>query len=152
MPATLIRMSIRPNFSTQALIMASAALKSATLPYWATAWTPSALHSLTVWSAGDVLAPLPSVPPPRSHATMLAPSLASDSDTALPMPLPAPVTTAFLPLSLLAILDPPSRSNRSTSLLLHFRLRGGSRWSRVDITLEYLVRCERRLDHIHVPW
>ena len=53
----------------------------------------------TRWAA-DASAPAPSVLPPRSLTTTLAPSLANSRECSRPIPRPAPVMMAILPSSL----------------------------------------------------
>src|SRR5512136_1050633 len=69
----------------------------------ATASILSLLISTTTSSAGEVYAPEPSVAPPRSFTTTLAPCEAKARASPRPMPRPAPVTIATLPASLLSI-------------------------------------------------
>src|SRR5213080_3934350 len=103
MPALFTRMSIAPNSLTAVSTMRSAAAKSATLSALATARPPRARIASTTSSATRREAPRPSTSAPRSLTTTAAPSAASSSAMARPMPRPAPVTTAALPSSRFAM-------------------------------------------------
>src|SRR5262249_33219915 len=69
----------------------------ATLLPSATAAPPAATISAATSAAGAASAPSPSIDPPRSFTTTLAPRAASRSACARPIPRPAPVTTATRP-------------------------------------------------------
>src|SRR5882757_3979275 len=83
-------MSRPPNFSTAAPTKRSAKPGSETLPLTAIASPPAALISATTASPGAAS---------RSLTTTLAPSLASFSAMARPMPRPDPVMSETFPLS-----------------------------------------------------
>ena len=88
MPATLTRMSSRPNSSMAVWTRLSAAAKSAMSAPLATALPPASAISATTSCAGPVSCPEPSTAAPRSLTTTEAPSLASSLATDLPMPRP----------------------------------------------------------------
>src|SRR5438034_1932039 len=69
---------------------------TATSPTAACAWPPAFSTSATVSSAALLL---------MSHTTTRAPSAAKRTAASRPMPMPAPVISAVLPLSLSGILD-----------------------------------------------
>ena len=100
MPALLTRMSRRPNCSTAVSTSACAPAVVATSLVSATAAPPAATISAATSDAGPASAPTPSIEPPRSLTTTLAPRSASRSACARPMPRPAPVTTATRPSKL----------------------------------------------------
>jgi hypothetical protein len=64
----------------------------------ATAIDPNSLISCTTSSA-TLPPPDPSLSPPRSFTTTLAPSFARSKQISFPMPLPAPVTIATFPFN-----------------------------------------------------
>src|ERR1039458_6538767 len=99
MPALLTRMLSLPKLSIAHSMIRLAALKSVTLSKLATASPPAERISLTTSSAGERDCPVPSKWPPRSLTTTLAPCLASNNASSRPMPRPAPVITATLPVS-----------------------------------------------------
>src|SRR2546430_1833890 len=86
MPALFTRMSIAPNSLTAVSTMRSAAAKSATLSALATALPPRVRIASTTSSATRREAPRPSTSAPRSFTTTAAPSAASSSAIARPMP------------------------------------------------------------------
>ena len=71
--------------------------QSVTLASLAMASPPMASISATTSSAGVESAPVPSVAPPRSFTTILAPSAAISRACSRPMPRPAPVMIATRP-------------------------------------------------------
>jgi hypothetical protein len=89
--ALLTMMSRPPNFSTAAPTKRSAKPASDTLPLMATASPPAAMISAATASPGAAS---------RSLTTTLAPSLASFSAIARPIPRPDPVINATFPASL----------------------------------------------------
>src|SRR5580765_9065217 len=97
-PALLTRMSTRPKRSTACSTMRPAPAKSATFSPFATASPPSASISRTTSCAGPSSAPSPASDAPRSLTTIFAPARASASACSRPIPRPAPVTIATLPL------------------------------------------------------
>src|SRR5579863_8923823 len=99
MPALLMTMLSLPKLSTAQSTIRLADLKSVTLSKLATASPPADRISLTTSSAGDRDWPVPSKCPPRSFTTTLAPCFASNNASSRPMPRPAPVITATLPVS-----------------------------------------------------
>ena len=115
MPALLTRMSRRPNVSTASATMRPAASKSVMSAPLTMASPPFASISATTSFAGPRSAPEPSVPPPRSFTTTLAPSDASISACSRPMPRPAPVTIATRPAHSPAIDPCPSDLVRAPS-------------------------------------
>src|ERR1039457_6657855 len=76
------------------------------LPKLATASPPAERISLTTYSAEERDCPVPSKWPPRSLTTTLAPCLASNNASSRPMPRPAPVITATLPVNSAIFLIP----------------------------------------------
>ncbi len=99
MPATLTRTSSRPNCSMAVLTRSPAAAWSEMSAPLATALPPAAPISAATSRAGPASRPEPSTAAPRSLTTTQAPSLASSFATDLPIPRPAPVTTATRPSS-----------------------------------------------------
>ena len=97
MPATLTRMSSRPNSSMAVWTRFSPAAKTEMSAPLATALPPASAISATTSCAGPESCPEPSTAAPRSLTTTEAPSLASSLATDLPMPRPAPVTIATRP-------------------------------------------------------
>src|SRR5438309_4383805 len=100
MPALLIKTSTRPNRSTAASTSACAPGGVATSLVSAMAAPPAATISEATADAGSASVPSPSIEPPRSLTTTLAPRSPSSSAYARPMPRPAPVTTATRPSKL----------------------------------------------------
>src|SRR5438309_1218025 len=98
-PALLTRTWRPPKASTAALMSRWPASQSATLSALAMASPPMALISSTTCWAGVRSSPEPSMAPPRSLTTTLAPSEANSSACSRPMPRPAPVMTATRPSS-----------------------------------------------------
>src|SRR5271163_2817274 len=96
-PALLTRMSSPPNSSIACRTTLSAPLQVETFSVLTTAVPPAALISAATSCAGPVSAPSPSLLPPRSLTTILAPSLANSSACERPMPRPPPVITATRP-------------------------------------------------------
>src|SRR4051794_5663200 len=93
MPALLIRTSRPPKLSMAVFTKRSAPSHVEMSSPLATASPPIALISFTTSSAGPVVGvPDPSISPPRSLTTTLAPCSASISACSRPMPRPAPVT------------------------------------------------------------
>src|SRR6202046_5169337 len=99
MPALFTTMLSLPKLSTAQSTIRFAALKSVTLSKLATASPPAERISLTTSSAGERDCPVPSKCPPRSFTTPFAPCLASSNASSRPMPRPAPVITATLPVN-----------------------------------------------------
>ena len=99
MPATLTRMSSRPNSSMADSTSFSAAVKSEMSAPLAMAFPPASPISATTSCAGPESCPEPSTAAPRSLTTTAAPSPASSVATDLPIPRPAPVTIATRPFS-----------------------------------------------------
>src|SRR5437660_11133689 len=97
MPALLTRTWRPPKASTAALMSRWPASQSATLSALAMASPPMALTSSTTCWAGVRSSPEPSMAPPRSLTTILAPSLANSSACSRPMPRPDPVMMATRP-------------------------------------------------------
>src|ERR1700692_3173711 len=98
-PALLTRMSRPPNSSIACRTTLSAPLQVETFSVLTTAVPPGAVLSFATSGAVPVSAPSPSLLPPRSLTTTLAPSLANSSACSRPMPRPAPVMTATRPSS-----------------------------------------------------
>ena len=92
MPALFTSTSRPPKVSTAVLISRCAPCQSETSSPFDTASPPMALISSTTSWAGPVDAPVPSISPPRSLTTTLAPCSASIKACSRPMPRPAPVT------------------------------------------------------------
>src|SRR5436309_263452 len=109
MPALLTRMWRSPKASTAELIRRWPPSQSATLSALATASPPIALISSTTCSAGVRSSPVPSMAPPRSFTTTLAPSWANSSACSRPMPRPAPVMMATRPSRAPMVQTPPPR-------------------------------------------
>jgi hypothetical protein len=99
-PALLTTMLSLPKLSIAQSMIRLADLKSVTLSKLATASPPAERISLTTSSAGERDCPVPSKCPPRSFTTIFAPCLASNNASSRPMPRPAPVITATLPVKL----------------------------------------------------
>ena len=97
MPALLISTSTLPKASMPVATSFSAPAKSLMSSVLATAWPPAATISSTTCWAGPTSSPVPSMEPPRSFTTMLAPWADSSSACSRPMPRPAPVTMATRP-------------------------------------------------------
>ena len=89
-----------------------------------TASPPAARISATTSSA-ILPVPVPSVLPPRSFTTTLAPSRAISFAISAPIPRPAPVTTAIRPSSLPMLLSPVC-SRFSSMRGYQTSVRGGS--------------------------
>src|SRR5215208_2113199 len=106
MPALLITMSTRPNAARAVSTIAWPPSAVATVLVSATATPPRPSISLTVCSAGPADEPVPSVAPPRSLTTTLAPREASSSACSRPRPPPAPVTMATLPSKRMSPMGP----------------------------------------------
>ena len=101
MPALFTRMSMRPKAAMASSAMLLAPSRSATDALLAMAAPPNPAISATTASAASP-APVPSTPPPRSFTTTFAPRLANSIAWQRPMPPPAPVTIATLPLNSLS--------------------------------------------------
>src|SRR5579884_270678 len=99
MPALLTSTCRSPKASMAELIRRWPPSQSATLSALAMASPPMALISSTTCWAGVRSSPEPSMAPPRSLTTTLAPSWAKRSACSRPMPRPAPVMMATLPSS-----------------------------------------------------
>src|SRR4051812_41792520 len=108
MPALLTSTCRSPNASTAALTRRWPPSQSATLSPLAIASPPIALISSTTCCAGVASLPLPSLAPPRSLTTTLAPSDANSSACSRPMPRPAPVMIATRPSSVPMSSSPPA--------------------------------------------
>ncbi len=102
MPALLMRMSRPPKVSTADCTRRSAPSQSLMSSVLAMASPPMASISSTTSWAGPWSVPSPSIEPPRSLTTTLAPWWASSSACSRPMPRPAPVTMATRPSQSLA--------------------------------------------------
>ena len=126
-PALLTTMLRSPKVSIAVLISRSAPAQSLTLSPLATASPPIPLISCTTCSAGLKSPPLPSMFPPRSLTTTLAPCDAKLSACSRPIPRPAPVTMAIFPShnramsGLLMICVPPTTGVTSTQPIIENR-------------------------------
>src|SRR6201992_2478 len=98
-PALLTRTSRPPNSSIACRTTLSAPLQVETFSVLTTAVPPAAVISPATSWAGPVSAPSPSLLPPRSLTTTLAPSLANSSACSRPMPRAAHVTPPTRPSS-----------------------------------------------------
>src|SRR4051812_41770959 len=107
-PALLIRISTRPKASSAALTIASAFFASTIDNVEAMASPPAFLISSTVSCAGPASAPAPCRLAPISQTTTRAPSCASPSAIARPIPRAPPVTIATLPATMPAISATPN--------------------------------------------
>ena len=99
MPALFTRMSRSPNVSMALSTIRFAPAQSATLSPLTIASPPIALISATVCCAGVISDPEPSLAPPRSLTTTLAPCEANNKACSRPRPRPAPVIIATRPSS-----------------------------------------------------
>ena len=99
MPALFTTMLSLPKLSIAQSTIRLADLKSVTLSKLATASPPAERISLTTSSAGERDCPVPSKCPPRSLTTTFAPCLAISNASSRPIPRPAPVITATLPVN-----------------------------------------------------
>src|SRR3984893_204165 len=98
-PALLTRPWRSPKASRAASTRRLPPSQSATLSALARACPPMAVISSTTCWAGVRSSPVPSIAPPRSLTTTLAPSAANNSACSRPMPRPAPVMMATRPSS-----------------------------------------------------
>src|SRR5262249_54427172 len=132
--------SSRPNSSIARCTSRSAPAKSATFSPLVDASPPAARISSATCSAGPGSAPSPAIPAPRSLTTTFAPAEARASACERPIPRPAPVTIATLPL----------RSGIDGSLFGVALEVGGARdaEARLDVRLH---ACERSGGHVAVP-
>ena len=99
-PAQLTNISSFPKLSIAQSIICFDDWNSETESEFAIALPPFSLIYSTTSSAGCLEFPEPSKLEPKSFTTIEAPSLAINSATAFPIPLPAPVIIATLPSSL----------------------------------------------------
>src|SRR5712692_10303810 len=95
-PALLYRTWSEPKRFTPASTIRLTSSSTATSPTAANAWPPAFSTSATVSSAAALL---------MSHTTTRAPSAAKRTAASRPIPMPAPVISAVLPVSLSGILD-----------------------------------------------
>src|SRR4051794_434256 len=99
MPALFTRMCRSPKASRAVWMSRCPPSHSATLSALATASPPMALISSTTCWAGVRSSPDPSMAPPRSLMTTLAPSWANSRACSRPIPRPEPVIMATRPSS-----------------------------------------------------
>src|SRR2546423_6201026 len=124
MPALFTKTCRSPNASMAALTSCCPPSQSATLSALAIASPPMALISSTTCWAGVRSSPVPSMAPPRSLTTTLAPSWANKSACSRPMPRPAPVMMATRPSSA-PMGDPPDNdSGKVARTLLGVQVHG----------------------------
>src|SRR5215213_9253864 len=117
MPALEMTMSTRPNASSAVATIAWPPSGVATESALATAVPPRSSTSLTVRSAGPAEAPVPSLAPPRSLTTTLAPREASSRACSRPRPPPAPVTIATLSSKRMSPITSPPNASMAQALL-----------------------------------
>ena len=116
MPALLISTSSLPKWSMAWLMRRSAPSQLEMSSVLATASPPIAVISSTTCWAGPASFPVPSIEPPRSFTTTLAPWWASMSECSRPIPRPAPVTIATRPSQMPLMAVRPFSSPRRVSV------------------------------------